>query len=117
MCVWRWNTSFEAGYSSVDLDDAVSNLLQRPQTVSTVMVAIWVVIRCPLLFTVATTHSAKHAVQANDGRGRAYWGHCRAEAALQAALHDDPGDIQQVDLGLAQALQGAGMVTLRLQHR
>jgi hypothetical protein len=40
MCVWRCDMFVEVGYSSVDLDDGVSNLLQRPQTtVSTSVVA------------------------------------------------------------------------------
>jgi hypothetical protein len=34
---------------------------------------------------------------------------------LQAALHDDPCGIQQADLGLAQASQSAGTVSLHLR--
>ena len=65
----------------------------------------------------AAACAAEHAVVQDtcESLSRAHLGHCRAEATLQAALHDGPGGIQQVGLGLAQALQGTGVVGLRLQ--
>jgi hypothetical protein len=76
MCVWRCNMFVEIGYSSVDMDNGVSNLLQRPRTVSTnavrgniggLSVSMW---HCSLWPQHAS--SAKHAVQASEkGSGRA----------------------------------------------